>query len=426
MTTSTEVAPEAPPAHPSLGRLIVRRTVIALVLVLLILVPVVVLFVATKQPSATYAGMAVLIGAMAVAAGGVRIGVITAIVSALLAPLAIVAGLSPVTGAALMALMTLMVGRLSVFGLHRAVMLVPIFLVWPMLTPVPWIPKGLLATVNAKLAASGLTVTEALARAQAGSGASGGSSSTASATATKITQALVQQRMDTTYLTWIAVFFFVGAIVPVIVLPPLLKKLPHRPPVTHPRSEAVPYTITIAGLTTVATYYFLDHPKLVAGSFLVATVLVLAQVGNDVEWKITIQRVLGTLGGVLLLSAVLRALGPVTYAEVYGIPMPLQLYAVALVFAVAAIIAKFSPRQWIYYVLIAPAAAMLNAFTATQATDFGSQRLVDNVVGSVLVIAAAVITMVGTRIALGRPDAEPAPGTPAAPASPPVPPGPAA
>ena len=263
-----------------------------------------------------------------------------------------------------------------------------------------------------------------LAKVQAGSGASGGSSSAPSATATKIAQALVQQRSDTTYLTWVAVFFFVGAIIPVIVLPPLLKKLPRRPPVTHSRGQAVRYTVIITGLTTVGTYYFLDHPKLVAGSFFVAAVLVLTQVGDDIEWKMTFQRVLGTIGGMLVLSVVLHAVGTVRYTQIYGIPMPMRLYVVGLVFGAAAIVAKFSPRQWIYFALIAPAAAMMNAFTATQATDLGRQRLIDNVVGSVLVIAATLVTIVGSKIA-ERPTGDgsdaPTPTPPTSPALPAVP-----
>ena len=86
-------APVAPP-KPSLGALVVRRTAIAIVLTVLVLAPAVVLFMITKQPSATYAAMATLIGIVAVMAGGPRIGVIAAIV----------AGLTPFTGAALMAL----------------------------------------------------------------------------------------------------------------------------------------------------------------------------------------------------------------------------------------------------------------------------------------------------------------------------------
>ena len=405
MSTDTSTTP-APPKR-SLPQLALRRGGIAIALVVIMLLPTVVLFVITRQPSASYASIGALIGIVAVAAGGVRIGVITSIVVGLLAPLTIIAGLSPVTGAALMALMTLAVGRLSTFGLHRAVMLVPIMMAWPLLTPVPWIPSGLVTEVQTKLTAAGLTLTQAVAQAQSGSGSASGSS----ATAEKITQALIQQRMETNYLTWIAVFFFVGTIVPVLILPFALRKMPRPAPVMHPRSETVPYTATITVLATAATYYCLDN-KLAAGSFLIATIIVLTQIGNDIQWKLTIQRVLGTLGGVLLLTGVMAAAGPVSYTEVLGIPIPVNIYLIGVVFGVLAVVAKFSPRQWIYYIFIAPAAAMLNAFTASQVTDFGEQRFVDNLVGAGLVIVAAVVTLVGSRLMAARSGSEPMPEVP--------------
>ena len=59
---------------------------IALAAMVLLLVPTVVLFVITKQPSATYAMMGTIVGIFAVMFGGVRIGATTAVVLALLAP----------------------------------------------------------------------------------------------------------------------------------------------------------------------------------------------------------------------------------------------------------------------------------------------------------------------------------------------------
>lgn len=391
MTTTTASAPK-----PSFRKVAARRVALALVILILLLVPSLILVVLTKQPSATYAAMGGLIGIVAVVAGGTRIGVLTSIIVGLLAPICIVAGLSPVTGAALMAIMTIVVGRMSIFGLHRAVMLVPIMLVWPILSPVPWVPRAALHDVNELLTRFGLSLAEALDKVQSHTGG-GGSGSTPDA----ITNALVHQRFDSTYLAWIAVFFLVGAIVPVIVLHFALRRFSVPQPQGHTRSEAVPYTITITVLTTVATYWFLDHPKQAAGSFMIATILVLAQVGNDIQWKLTIERVLGTLGGVIVLIGVMAAVGGPSYTEVLGLPMPLTLYALGLVFGAAAIIAKFSPRQWIYYILITPTAALLNAFSTTQARNFGEQRLIDNVIGSALVILAAGITLVTARIGHG-------------------------
>jgi len=394
----------SPPADPgpatvatpptSLGRIVLRRTVMGVVLMALILIPVFVLMAATKQPSASYAAMGTIIGAVAVAAGGLRIGVLTSLVVALLAPLSIVAGLTPLTGAALMALMTLFVGRMSRFGLHRAVMLVPIFLTWLILSPVPWVSRSDLGAVDNLLVTKHLSVAQALATLHPPAG-----STSTSAPATTLQNAMVELRMDQTYLAWVAAFFLVGALVAVAVLPLLLRRATRPTPATHSRGESMAYTITITVLTTVATFYFLDHPTELGGSFLIAAILVLAQVGDEIAWKLTVQRVLGTVGGVLLLTGLLDWMGSESFTEVFGIPFPARLYLVGALCGVLAIIAKFSPRQWIYYVLITPTAALLNAYTTSQAAHLGTARLVDNLVGAVLVILAALITLGASHLA---------------------------
>jgi len=61
-----------------------------------------------------------------------------------------------------MALMTMVVGRLSTFGLHRATMLVPVMLAWPLLSPVPWLPIDKIDQINALLAKGGLSLADAL------------------------------------------------------------------------------------------------------------------------------------------------------------------------------------------------------------------------------------------------------------------------
>lgn len=381
----------AAPAHTPLGKLILRRVIMALVFIVLILVPALILFAMTRQPVTTYAALGSLVGAIAVMAGGIRIGVLATIVASLLAPVAIVAGLSPFTGAALMAVMTMYLGFLSRFGLHKAAMLVPIMLAWPMLSPVPWLPVEAIDKVNALLAKGNWNLADVINKVQD----SGHHASTAgSAILSKfMTNAEIHLRMDTNYLIWVAVSFFIGSIVPVIVLPLLTRKAPKPKLEPHSRSEAVPYTITITVLTAVATYYFLDHPKLVAGSFMIASILVLTQVGGDIQWKLTLQRVFGTIGGFGLMALLVLIFTKPNYVEIFGVPVPGTLYLVGLIFGTLAIVAKFSPRQWIYYILIVPATACLNAISFPAAGNLNEQRLIDNLVGAALVILAALITL---------------------------------
>jgi len=375
-----------------LGKVIVRRVLITIGLLALMLIPMIVLLIITRQPATTYAAMAAIIGMFAVLAGSTRLGVIVVVVAALLAPLAIVSGLTPFTGAALMAIMTAVVGRMSIFGLHRAVMLVPIFLAWLIISPVPWLPLNALDRINELMAKHGTSLADALDRVHPHAQAA---ATTTGPMKRIIGHALMEQRFDQDYLIWVAVTFLVGGLFPVVILPFVLRRfpLPKRAPVTHTRHEAVPYTITISVLTAAATYWCLDHPKMTAGAFLIATILVLAQVGGEIKWRLTIERVVGTLVGAAAFFLAVQAIGGTSYTEVLGMPFPLSMYGIGLVFGALAILAKFSPRLWIYYVLIVPAAAALNAFSSNQAADFGEQRFIDNAVGAVLVIAAALITL---------------------------------
>lgn len=386
-----------PAAAAPKGKVVVRRLVMTVALMLLMLVPAIILMVITGQPAATDAALAAIIGMVAVMAAGVRMGVITTIVTALLAPLSIVAGVTPLTGAAFMALMTITVGRLSRFGLHRATMLVPIMLAWTILTPVPWIPRDKLDKLNALLADHGTSLSDAL-DTMGTSSSSGGSSSGDGPMSRIVGHALMEMRLDQTYLAWVMLFFFVGAIVPVIVLPLLTRKMPKPVLAPHSRHEAMPYTISITVLCAVGTYYFLDHPKQTGGSFFIATVLVLAQVGTEIQWRLTIERVLGTLAGVVLFVALATVFSGTTFVEVVGIPLPLTLYGIGVLTGAIAIMSKFGKVTWLYLLFMVPTTACLNAFTTNGAITLGEQRLGDNLVGAALVILAALITLGASRI----------------------------
>lgn len=397
MAATTPEAPTAE-AEPGLGKLLLRRGALAVALILVILIPAFGLMAATGQPAATYSALGTIIGLVAVVAGGLRIGTITAVVVALLAPLAVLSGLTPITGAALMALMTMIVGRLSVFGLHRATMLVPVLLAWPLLAPVPWLPIDKLDEINTKLAAKGTTLADVLTTVTAKEADSGGQGSSSSSSGDALSKVLTELRMDATYLNWLVLFFFVGAIVPVIIGWLLRHRLPSPELTMHSRVEAVPYTITITVLAAGATYYFLDNPKLPGGAFFIAVILVLTQVGSEVAWRLTVERVIGTLLGVGLFAVVNQLVGATTFTELFGLPFPLKLYAIGILFAVVALVAKFSSVNWLYYLLIVPTTAYLNSFSVGEAAGLGKARLLDNVVGAVLVIVATLITLAGSRL----------------------------
>ena len=337
-------AASAPSVRLTVAKALLRRLLIALALMLVLLIPAITMVVGTAvltghaEGAATFAAVPAIAGFAAVSAGGRDLGLRTAIVLALLGPLTIVAGANPVSGAALMALMCMMVGLMSRWGLHRAALMVPVMVAWTLIDPPSW----------------GVTP--------------------------------VVDRTDTTYLSWMAAIFFVGAIFPVLVGPYLLRRAHMPAPVPHPRKEAIVYTVVITVLCAAATYYALTHPAMYGGAFLVATILVLAPIGEAAVLRPTIIRVVGTAAGSVLLIIVV--------AEARSL---IAVYIVGLLLGVTAVVAKLGSRTWLYYVLMVPTTACLNAFALPQVGQLGEQRIVDNVVGGLLVLAASALAIAYSR-----------------------------
>ena len=342
----TTAAPAAKPAPKS----VLRRTLIGAILVGLMLVPVIIMVPLTvlgtghiEAGTAASAPLATLATLVAVVVGGRDLGLRVAIVMTILAPLAVVAGISPVSGAALMAVMCLVVGFMSRYGLHRAGLLVPVLIAWPLICPPPW---GADPAVT---------------------------------------------RTDTSFLLWLALSYLVGGIVPVLIAPLLLRKAKLPAPKPNPRKEAIVYTVIITVLTTIGTYYVLAHPSMYAGAFLIAAIMVLAPIGEAQPLRPTTIRVAGTVAGSVLVLLVMAAAHTL-----------LMVYVLGLVFGVAAVAAKFRPRAWIYYVFMVPTTACLNAYAVPEVASLGEQRIVDNIVGGVLVVLASAAALGYAHLEAGR------------------------
>ncbi len=317
-----------------------RRVILTLAIVVLTVVPALVMLVVTYvgtgqvQAAATWASIPAIVGIFAAATGGRRFAIITAICMGFLAPLAIVAGASPVSGAALMALLCMALGRLARLGLHRSALLVPVMLAWPLIDPPVW---------------SGATTVN---------------------------------RDDTAYLLWMAVIFFVGALIPAIVVPLLMRKRKAPALQPHERHEAVVYTVIITVLVTVSTYVVLDVPRFYGGAFLIAAILVLAPIGGAQTLRPTLLRVAGTLLGSVFLVLVV--------SQVDSLAL---IYLIGLVFIVIALIARLGRHGWLYYVFMVPATASLNATTLAQVGQLGEQRIGDNIIGGALVLGATALAI---------------------------------
>lgn len=319
---------------------VTRRLVIVGVVLVLVLLPAIVMVLVTwgatgkPQGAATWASIPAIVGIAAALTGLRRYAIVVSILMGFLAPLAIVAGISPVSGAALMAILCMTVGRLSRFGMQKSGLLVPVMLSWALIDPPAW------------------------------SGAS------------------TVDRLDTGYLLWMAVIFLVGGLLPALLLPVLMRKHPKADFVTHTQREATVYTVMITILVTVSTFYVLDNPEMIGGAFLIAVIMVMAPIGTASTIKPTIFRLVGTvLGSVLVIALV---------SQVHSLGL---VYLIGLIVLIVAVFARLSGLAWVYYVFMVPATACLNSTTVTQVGELGKQRVVDNVVGGIAVILATIITI---------------------------------
>lgn len=343
MTTQPSTGAASGAAARPLYAKLTKRVGVAVAVMLLGLVPSLVLFAITREPATTWATGAFIAGITALLVGGVEVAAFTVIIMSLIVPVAIVSGDTPIAGAALMALMCLTVGRMSRFGLHRATLLVPVFMAWMLISPPFWGPEH------------------------------------------------VVDRTDSTFLTWMVISFFVGGILPVIVLPFAIRKVRMAVPKPATPREAWPYAITITVLATGATFWLLNSPKQDAGAWLIATILVLAQVGDVGTVKRTIQRVLGTLLGMVVVGVL-----------VVRVDSMVALYVIGFVFAVAALTAKLSPHYWLYMALITPTIICFTASSSSEVANLGEQRAQDTFIGAVLVLLASAITIGYARLEAHR------------------------
>ena len=171
-------------AGPRLSRVLARRTVVAVAAIVILSVPFVVFAAISGQ--ATAASWAALGGAVALMnliIGGQAIAYLSVGLVTALTPLAIVSGAVPVAGAGLMAIMCLGVGLSAARGLHRGLLLIPMYMAFMIIAPPAW---------------SGHTAVD---------------------------------RTITSYLLWNMLFLGGGALWAALVFPPLLRKqkLPPRP-----------------------------------------------------------------------------------------------------------------------------------------------------------------------------------------------------
>ena len=221
----------------------VRRTVLACVAILVLCVPFVVFALINHEVAASsWAALAGLTALVNYVLGGRAVAYLTVGLLTALTPIALVVGAVPVAGAGLMAIMCGGVGVSAAWGLHRGMMLVPLFLACVMIAPPVW-------------------------------------------------GSVPVDRNATDYLVWSMVIWGGGALWAALVFPPLLRKMKPIPREPNSRGDTIAYTATITVLCTLSTLAVLIWQPGSNGAWLIVTLLVITQVGQVDTLKSTTTRV---------------------------------------------------------------------------------------------------------------------------------------
>ena len=326
-------------ASPPRSRVLLSRTVVAVVVIVIASVPFAVFAVISGEVAAS--SFALLGGAAALSNlmyGGRTFAYLTVGLLTALTPVAIVSGTVPVAGAALMAIMCFGVGLSAAQGLHRGLLLIPMFLAFMIIAPPPW---------------SGHTAVD---------------------------------RTSTSYLLSNMLFFGGGALWAALVFPPLLQKtkMPTPPRAEPwPRGDVLVYTITITVLCTASTLGALIWWPGSNSAWLVVTVLAVTQFGGDASMKRTLHRIAGTIVGVAIAAIVASA----TSSEAV-------LLGIGLILAVILVVILLSPHSYfLWTVVVTPTVVLFTSNSIADVHKTDAQRFAFTLIGCALILLASGIAL---------------------------------
>jgi len=327
---SVEVT-EASPAPTQSNRSTAARLTKVISLVLASIAPPLILVTLLFGPRA--AGGLILpamVGIFGVLMGSPRVGLMASILMILIGPVAAIAGQVAITGAAIMGLACIGVGVSAGWGLQRALSMIPMTMAFLMVNPPPLSDGSI-------------------------------------------------DRTSSTYLFAVMLILAIGSLWSTAVLTLMTRqaKLPKPPPNT--RADTIEYLTIITVLCSAATFVVLTLQPGPDAFWLILTLLVVVQVGNQETRRKTLDRV----GGTILGAALAAALVTVVHA-------PWVLTLVAILCVLASVYFATGPRYWLYMSFMTPA-IVLSAGAAT-AVSTAEARVLYTVVGGALAMIAIGIS----------------------------------
>jgi hypothetical protein len=271
-----------------------------------------------------------LVGLLVALMAGQKLAFTAALLITLLGPVAVVAGLVPTAGAALMALACIGVGITAGWGVHKGMSMILLGLSYLLVDP---------PTVGATTA----------------------------------------ERLDSGYIAAVLLALTIGAFWPAVIVPFLLRtrSLPKRP--RNTRADTMEYTAVITVTCALATWGVLTWAPASNASWLLMTLIVVVQVGPQATMSRTLQRVGGTVLG-----------GAVAAGLVAVMPTGPGLVIAGLLALTLAVFTATGPRYWLYSFFLTPAIVLLSGADDPTAVD--SARVGYTVLGGAMALIAILLS----------------------------------
>ena len=303
---------------------------VALLLAVSVLPPLLATSLIFEPAMAIVTFFGIVVGLVTSLMAGPRVARLSALIITLLGPVAVVAGLVPAAGAALMALACIGVGITAGWGVHKGTAMVLLGLSYLLVDP---------PTIGATTA----------------------------------------DRLDNTYIASVLLTLAMGAFWPAIVVPRLTKGHAFAKPERNTRADTVEYLAVITTTCTIATWGVLAWAPGTNASSLLLTLIVVVQVGPQATVSKTVQRVGGTILGGAVAAGLVMVIGANTLLVVAGL--------VALTLAV---LTATSSRYWLYSSFMTAAIVLLSGADNPAAID--TARVGYTVLGGVIALIAILIS----------------------------------
>ncbi len=307
-----------------------RGVQIAMLLAAAILPPLIMVGLLLESRMAIITFFGLLVGLLVALMADQRLALTAALLITLLGPVAVVAGLVPTAGAALMALACIGVGITAGWGVHKGMSMILLGLSYLLVDP---------PTVGATTA----------------------------------------ERLDSDYIAAVMLALAIGAFWPAIVVPLLLRNATRPKPPRNTRADTIEYTAVITVTCAIATWGVLTWAPQSNSSWLLMTLIVVVQVGPQATMSRTLQRVGGTVLG-----------GAVAAGLVSLVPTGPALAIIGLAALTLAVFTATGPRYWLYSFVLTPAIVLLSGADDPAAVD--SARVGYTVLGGAMALVAILVS----------------------------------